>query len=135
MPLIASRTTSKAVSYIRQGLKLRPSRHKRHGHTESGQPKPEGHSASSTAVPVPGTVATLPLWQRLGPLSRAFEAYDRSQRKRPYLTQFYSTLALYFLGDMSAQTINGEAYDPFRTLRTLIIGAGSSVPSYKWCDS
>ena len=33
---------------------------------------------------------------------------------------------------MSAQGISGEEYDPFRTLRALAIGAGSSIPSYKW---
>jgi hypothetical protein len=57
-------------------------------------------------------------------LSRAFEAYRRSQRKRPYLTRFYSSLGIYF-------GISGEEYDPFRTLRALAIGAGSSVPSFK----
>jgi len=89
-------------------------------------------TSSGTSIPVPNTIATLPLWQRLGPLSRGFEAYSRSQRRRPYTTQFVSSLFIYFLGDLSAQNISGEDYDPLRTLRALVISAGSSIPSYKW---
>ena len=88
---------------------------------------------NGTAIPVPNTVATLPLWQRLGMLSRGFEAYGRSQRKRPYTTQFVSSLVIYILGDLSAQKMNGDDYDPRRTGRALVISAGSSIPSYKWC--
>lgn len=89
-------------------------------------------SGAGTSIPVPNTIANLPLWQRLGPLSRFFEAYGRSQRKRPYTTQFASSLFIYFLGDMSAQSISGEEYDYKRTLRSLCIGGISSIPSYKW---
>lgn len=91
--------------------------------------------ANGTSIPVPGTVATLPLWQRLGVLSKGFQAYGRSQRKRPYTTQFVSSLVIYFLGDLSAQKMNGDDYDPQRTARALVISAGSSIPSYKWCVS
>ena len=37
----------------------------------------------------PGTAAAnaVSIWQRLGPVTRAVEAYGRSQRKRPYTTQ------------------------------------------------
>lgn len=92
-----------------------------------------GNPANDTTIPTPNTVATIPLWQRLGPLSRGFQAYGRSQRKRPYATQFVSSLVIYFLGDMSAQNINGDEYDYRRTLRALVISMGSSIPSYKWC--
>ncbi|KAH8659203.1 hypothetical protein BGZ60DRAFT_414812 [Tricladium varicosporioides] len=100
-------------------------------HNATSRTKPDD-PAGGTAIPVPNTVATLPIWQRLGPLSRGFQAYGRSQRKRPYTTQFVSSLVIYFLGDLSAQNINGDEYDPKRTLRALIISAGSSIPSYKW---
>jgi hypothetical protein len=96
------------------------------------RPKAEDDPANGTAIPIPATVANVPLWQRLGPLSRGFQAYGRSQRKRPYATQFCSSLVIYFLGDLSAQNINGDEYDPKRTLRALVISAGSSIPSYKW---
>lgn len=101
---------------------------KRHNATQNKPIDP----AEGTSIPVPNTVATLPLWQRLGPLSRAFQAYGRSQRKRPYATQFCSSLVIYFLGDLSAQNINGDEYNPKRTMRALLISMGSSIPSYKW---
>lgn len=115
---------------------------KRPSSTTTPPPKPSSSNAKSNSsaatngasIPIPATVATLPLWQRLGPLSRGLEAYARSQRKRPYMTQFFSALGIYFLGDMSAQNLSGEAYDPLRTVRALIIGAGSSIPSYKWYE-
>lgn len=104
---------------------------KRHNATQT-KPDVDPTSGNGTSIPVPNTVATLPLWQRLGPLSRVFQAYGRSQRKRPYATQFCSSLVIYFLGDLSAQNINGDEYDPKRTLRALVISMGSSIPSYKW---
>ena len=96
------------------------------------QPKTGEDPANATSIPVPNTVGTLPIWQRLGPLSRGFQAFGRSQRKRPYTTQFISSLVIYVLGDLSAQNINGDEYDYKRSLRALVISAGSSIPSYKW---
>ncbi len=83
-------------------------------------------------MPVPNTVATLPLWQRLGPLSWLAGAYARAQRARPYATQLCSSLVIYFCADLSAQRISGDDHDPVRTGRSLLIGAISSIPSYKW---
>ncbi|PQE28922.1 mpv17 pmp22 family protein [Rutstroemia sp. NJR-2017a BBW] len=101
-------------------------------HSSSTTPKASDNAANGTAIPIPATVATLPLWQRLGPLTRTFQAYGRAQRKRPYTTQFCSSLVIYFLGDLSAQSINGDDYDWKRTVRALFISMGSSIPSYKW---
>jgi len=50
-------------------------------------------------IPTPNNVPTLPFWQRLGPLTRAAEAYARSQRKRPLTTQLCSSLVIYFASD------------------------------------
>ncbi|KAJ0336369.1 hypothetical protein KNSL1_013309 [Colletotrichum chrysophilum] len=94
--------------------------------TEPPKPKRE-----SDPIPVPNTVATIPLWQRLGPLTRAAEGYARAQRKRPLTTQFISSLVIYFCADLSAQNMSGNEYNPERTARSLIIGALSSIPSYK----
>jgi protein Mpv17 len=106
---------------------------KRHNsNVNATRPRVEDDPANGTSIPVPATVANVPLWQRLGPLSRGFQAYGRSQRKRPYATQFCSSLVIYFLGDLSAQNINGDEYDPKRTLRAFAISAGSSIPTYKW---
>ncbi len=94
------------------------------------------HPRAEDPVPVPNTVATLPLWQRLGPLTRLAEAYARAQRRRPYVTQLCSSLAIYFCADLSAQRMGGKGYyDPSRTARSLLIGAISSIPSYKWSVS
>ncbi len=84
-------------------------------------------------VPVPNTVATLPLWQRLGPLTRAAEAYARAQRRRPYVTQLCSTLVIYLCADISAQHISQKDYDAKRTGRSLAIGAIFAIPGYNWC--
>ncbi|RDL33803.1 uncharacterized protein BP5553_08171 [Venustampulla echinocandica] len=112
---------------------LKPNITKRRStNTTRTAPGNSGSVTSGTAIPVPNTIATLPLWQRLGPLTKGFQAYGRSQRERPYTTQFCSSLVIYILGDLSAQSLNGDEYDPKRTLRALIISAGSSIPSYKW---
>jgi len=131
MAVFALKTTSRAV--LRRAhfpTRQQPNITKRQN--SNLRPKAEDDPANGTSIPVPATVANVPIWQRLGPLSRGFQAYGRSQRKRPYATQFCSSLVIYFLGDLSAQNINGDEYDPKRTLRALLISAGSSIPSYKW---
>lgn len=131
MAVIAMKSAGRAVIRRTHFSNLQPNICKRHS-TNNARPKDDPSMNNGTAIPVPNTVANLPLWQRLGPLSRGFQAYGRSQRKRPYATQFVSSMVIYFLGDLSAQNINGDDYDPKRTLRALIISAGSSIPSYKW---
>ena len=103
-------------------------------HTKSPQPstKASEDPANGTSIPVANTVANVPIWHRLGPLSRIFQAYARSQRSHPLKTQFFSALVIFSLGDLSAQNINRDEYDPARTLRALVIGAGAAIPSYKW---
>lgn len=95
----------------------------------SDAPKPK---RQEDPIPVANTVSTIPLWQRLGPLTRAAEGYARAQRNRPLTTQFVSSLVIYFCADLSAQNMSGNDYSPERTVRSLIIGAVSSIPSYKW---
>jgi protein Mpv17 len=117
----------------RSHFTTRPTNFPKAHHTKTTPPtKPDTNPAKESSIPVANTVASLPIWQRLGPLSTAFSAYARSQRKRPLTTQFYSALVIFCLGDLSAQSINGDEYDPARTLRALIIGAGAAIPSYKW---
>lgn len=84
---------------------------------------------------MPNTVGPLPIWQRLGPLTRAGQAYGRAQRRRPWVTQLASTLVIYLCADISAQRMNGEegeGHDLRRTARSLAIGGMSSIPSYLW---
>lgn len=97
---------------------------------------------------MPSTVPPVPVaawWQRLGPLSGAASAYGRAQRRRPYVTQLCTSLAIYLAADLSAQRMAGRggsgngkededeaAYDPARTARSLVIGGLASIPGYKW---
>ena len=100
--------------------------------------KSEGSSNTTTgevkATPKP-TIATSPspaLWQRLGPLSDIFSAYDKAQTKRPLTTNLAASLVIYCLGDFFAQQFGGEKYDGKRTLRALFIGGTVAVPAHKW---
>jgi hypothetical protein len=53
-------------------------------------------------IPTPNNVPTLNFWQRLGPLTRAAQAYARAQRKRPYVTQVCTSLVIYFCSDSAS---------------------------------
>ncbi|KAL1960860.1 hypothetical protein VTO42DRAFT_5843 [Malbranchea cinnamomea] len=92
---------------------------------------------------------------------RAAEAYTRAHDARPYWMQLWTMLVVYLCGDLTAQILLSEgvareetsvekaekqnegqekrtsagwleAYDPFRTLRHLTVGAIAAVPAYKW---
>ena len=93
-----------------------------------------GDATSGRTIPTPDTILPLPLWQRLGHVSKVFNAYGRAQRQRTYATQFCTSVVIYFCGDLSAQTIGGEDYSPWRTVRNVVIGGLCSIPSYSWYD-
>ncbi len=95
-------------------------------------PKPADTKIVSEQATAAQTPDKLPLLQRLGPFTRAANAYDDIQKRRPWATQLGASLCVYFCGDMLAQYIDGEGYDPSRTLRHLTIGAGASIPGYTW---
>ncbi|KAJ5091460.1 hypothetical protein NUU61_006330 [Penicillium alfredii] len=93
---------------------------------------------------------------KAGPVGRLGRWYTRVQDKRPYVTQVCSSIIIYFCGDLSAQMLFSEnsddskapaqskdeeaqeetdhtsGYDPWRTVRHLIVGSGSSIPTYNW---
>ncbi|KAE8153900.1 hypothetical protein BDV25DRAFT_148648 [Aspergillus avenaceus] len=116
-------------------------------------------SSSSPIVPTGPKSRSLRDVISQGPLGRLGRSYSRIQARRPYATQFWSSIVVYLCGDLSAQVLfpsesksvkdgkseknpsaDGEAnagatsggYDPMRTLRHLTVGAGSSIPSYNW---
>ncbi|OCL04792.1 hypothetical protein AOQ84DRAFT_300154 [Glonium stellatum] len=120
-------------------------------------------TTTTTTTPIPPPTPTPktipgPSWLWLEPFSTPFRAYGRAQQRRPYVTQFFSTLIIYLLGDLSAQRISPsyistttnivsehnntmessieyegkQHYDPSRTMRALLIGGISSIPSYRW---
>ena len=85
------------------------------------------------------------LWTTVQPLTVPFRAYGRASKSRPYITQFCSSLVIYFFGDLASQYIRqrGEHpeapgqglvdnYDTQRPLRAICIGGISSIPSYRW---
>ena len=97
----------------------------------------EKHSAlniktQEKSISTAQTPPSKPLWERLGPLSKALGAYSRIQQRRPWATQFGTSLVVYLCGDLVAQEIDGDKYDPLRTLRHLTIGGLSSIPAYTW---
>ena len=97
--------------------------------------KEEGQKATIEPVPVPvaGTVAPLPIWQRLGPLTRGAEAYARAQRRRPWVTQVATMLVIYLCADISAQQISGkDEHEYERTARSLVIGGVAAIPGHMW---
>lgn len=99
-----------------------------------GKMSPETTSSSLPTVSpsAQNVVAPLPIWQRLGPITRVAQAYARSQKKRPYVTQTISTIFIFFSADIVAQSMNDDEYDPVRTVRNVFIGAGTAIPAYKW---
>ncbi|KAH0832491.1 hypothetical protein AYO21_05173 [Fonsecaea monophora] len=86
-----------------------------------------------TSKPVDPVDIPIQLWyHRLGPVSTFFQWFHRTQLKRPYTVQLCTTLTTYLCGDILAQDIGGEPYNPWRTLRMLTIGALAAIPGYKW---
>lgn len=120
--------------------------------------KPNSTKLSQDAIPAksvtpkttpatpPTTFSAISTWatpfvQPLAIFAGPFRAYSRIQSRRPYLTQFISSLIIYFLGDLSSQLVQSNdpstatsttpfSYDPLRALRTITIGGISSIPSY-----
>lgn len=141
---------------------LRRLRQRRTHSTNSEPEKVAKGGRQQDQVPTPNNVPTLNFWQRLGPLTRAAQAYARAQRKRPYVTQVCTSLFIYLCSDrastpqsqcydvpsasrpmawqpwvltraaVSAQSMGGRDYDASRTARSLLIGSISSIPSFKW---
>ena len=75
--------------------------------------------------------------QWVGPLLEPLRAYGRMQQRNPYLTQFSTTVIIYFLGDISAQGFGSKGfttkeYEPIRGVRAMIIGGIWSIPGYEW---
>ncbi|KAI1276712.1 hypothetical protein F5Y07DRAFT_365748 [Xylaria sp. FL0933] len=131
--------------------------HSNPSHTHISQQVP---ARPEVPIPVPSIVPPPPFWQRLGPLTRAAEAYGRAQRARPWATQVASTLVVYLCADFGAQWISrggqdevardvkdgkGEGkgeddsakekvkgHDWARTARSLAIGGTAAIPGYIW---
>ena len=125
----------------------RPTRRAKSSQSSSTQEPPLSASKAQSVAPksspkapanlenvevTPIDIPTLLWYQRLGPVTNFFSWFHRTQEKRPYTVQIATSLTVYLFGDLLAQDIGGEDYDPKRTLRMLTIGAIASVPGYKW---
>ena len=88
------------------------------------------NDAAKEAEPI--DIPTSLWYQRLGPVTDFFSWFHKTQGKRPLTVQVCTTLITYLCGDLLAQDIGGEPYDPLRTLRMLTVGAVASIPGYKW---
>ncbi|KAL9622422.1 MAG: hypothetical protein Q9160_003266 [Pyrenula sp. 1 TL-2023] len=103
--------------------------------SNSPQKKHEGPQvpqSSDSAVTDKNPSKTVIWHQRLGPVSRFITWFDRTQAKRPLVTQLCTSLCVYLAGDVLAQNIGKEPYDLKRTSRHLTIGAIASIPGYHW---
>ncbi|KAI1208461.1 uncharacterized protein F4807DRAFT_152547 [Annulohypoxylon truncatum] len=111
-----------------------PRRFQSSSSSSSSGPKPSASvsEAAKSSSPAAATAQPVSIWLRLGPLTRAGQAYARSQRNRPWATQVASALAIYLAADVSAQRISGKEYKPERTVRNMVIGAVSAVPCFLW---
>ncbi|KAJ7175955.1 hypothetical protein C8R46DRAFT_75537 [Mycena filopes] len=106
-------------------------KYRRHSSTP---PSKSGGGVSAPAPPHSQTFTS----RLLTPLT----AYGRAARTKPYLVQLSTSLLIWFTGDVLAQYIEQSSqptpaaadpsWDRPRTLRALIIGAGTAIPSWHW---
>jgi hypothetical protein len=76
-------------------------------------------------------------WAWFEPIKVPFRTYSAMQKRSPLMTQLDTTLIIYFLGDLSAQSVQSSffseaKYEPIRAVRAMIIGGLMSIPGYKW---
>ncbi len=122
-------------------------------------PAPTPHPEAPPAVPAQSGPRSVRQIIQAGPVGRFGRSYSRFQEKRPYTTQICSSIVIYLFGDLSAQyffppekasspaqnkttesgpqgkdgaAVEVGGYDPWRTMRHLTVGIGSSIPSYNW---
>ncbi|KAF2724350.1 Mpv17/PMP22 family protein [Polychaeton citri CBS 116435] len=111
---------------------------------ESSKPNQGQRNASTVAggegasSPRPQTIPVAGWSWSFTPVLEPFRAFGRMQRRSPYMTQFSTSLTIYFLGDLSAQSVasrgfeGDQQYEPIRGLRAMVIGGIMSIPSYRW---
>ena len=112
-------------------LNSSPSEHTAKPKSASAAPESSTHNASTSSQPQNRVLSTL-----LVPI----RAYGRLQQRRPYLTQIVTSVSIWTAGDILAQYITSKgqnspflaSYDPFKTMRAMIIGGAITLPIYYW---
>ncbi|KAH8680547.1 hypothetical protein BX600DRAFT_543290 [Xylariales sp. PMI_506] len=99
---------------------------------ESSSSTSSGATSTTTATKGQAEAATASVVKKLGPFSRFGQFYARLQNKRPYSTQLATSIFIWFCSDLTAQTIDGKEYDPWRTLRSISIGGIAAIPAFCW---
>jgi protein Mpv17 len=135
-------TTAGARLCVRRSFARARGQPTQHRAQSQKNPSPENTPSPSTQESTATKAAsyiTTPKWFApfVQPLTAPFRAYGRVQSRRPYITQFTSSLIIYFLGDLSSQLVQRDTdasftYDPSRGLRAITIGGISSIPSYRY---
>jgi|SRR5271156_1317317 len=144
IPLRCAAFRAGAEKFISRRLQISSLRQTKRRHISSSKQTPSEASRAPRPPHTPNEVVVesreaapidIPpaVWyQRLGPITDFFSWFSRNQRNRPYTVQLCTSLVTYLCGDLLAQEIGGERYDPKRTLRMLLIGSISSIPGYRW---
>jgi len=119
---------------VQRNISRRHQQQARYESSKPSSPPPPPHNASAAPkqITIPG-----PAWAWIEPISRPFRAYGSMQKRSPLLTQFSSSLIIYYLGDLSAQSMSSSffadaPYEPVRGLRALLIASIISIPGYKY---
>ena len=108
--------------------------HRRNVQHDSAKPS-GGPTTSNSTSPRPHFSGSY--WAWIEPVKIPFRVYEGMQSRHPLMTQWETTLIIYFLGDLSAQSVQTSffteaRYEPIRSLRALVIGGIVSIPSFKF---
>lgn len=103
-----------------------------HSHRPRRGESDQLHKPGSQARPSPTSLTQSAPRLFLRPFLRLFNWYARQQKTRPYITQLWSTPLIFCIGDLSAQGIGDDDYDPQRSIRAIAVGAVISIPNYMW---
>lgn len=115
-----------------------PSHLRRHGQSGARRAKSTNTDTDTGDELKPNMTPAAPAWVWLQPAMKPLRFFERAQARRPLSVQLISSICIWFLGDLSAQSMSSTeedpdgSYSPLRALRAVVIGAIFSIPSYKW---
>ncbi len=96
---------------------------------------PPNPTTGISPQPLPPSILSNYARKAVSPVTETFRAYGRAQRRRPWLVQVLTAVAVYTAGDLNAQLLFGNEDEPFDFLRmgrNIFIGAIFAIPGYEW---